>query len=200
MTALHSSSVSGRTGTFPESVRPEEFRSVKVHRKNVEKSCNQKEEAGNQREGIHEMAHHLGGEQDLENAQTNQTMLIVEARNPVFEERGREAGLSEEQNYDLDDVKSDDEKCSKCPSRLIGNTRIIVIIAVLVILIEAMVDSLNILSHDDNIGDKDEKERNHGKTTQGIEEEKLGLGGERKHDGQQMSELCLDGFQQKGKV
>lgn len=188
MTALQRSGVSGRTSTFPESVRPEEFRTVKVHRKNVEKSCNQKEEAGNQREGIHEVAHHLGGEQDLENAQSNQTMLIVEARNPIFEDRGREAGLREEQDDDLDDVKSDDEECSKCPSRLIGNTRIIVIVAVLVIFIKAMVDSLNILCHDDNVGDKDEKERNHGKTTQGIEEEELGLGGEGKH-GQQL--ICV---------
>lgn len=49
-----------------------------------------------------------------------------------------------------------------------------------------MVDSLNILCHDNNVGDKDEKERNHGKTTQGIEEEKLGFGGEGKHDGQQI--------------
>jgi len=111
-------------------------------------------------------------------------VFIVKARDPVLEERGREPSLGEEQNDNLNNVKSDDEECSKCPSRLIWDASIVIVIAVLVILINTVSDSLNILSQYDNICDEHKEERDHGQAAKGIENEKLGLGAEGKH-GQQ---------------
>jgi hypothetical protein len=89
---------------------------------------------------------------------------MIEARDPVLEERGRKSGLREEENYDLDDIESDDKKGSEGPSRLIRNAGIIVIIALFVILAaEPGFDSLNVLCHDYHVGNEDKQERDHGK-------------------------------------
>jgi len=71
VTTFHCSGISSRTSTFPESIRPEKLGAVKVHCTDVENSSNQKEEAGDQGERIHEMAHHLGSEQKLKNTQSD---------------------------------------------------------------------------------------------------------------------------------
>lgn len=112
-------------------------------------------------------------------------MLIVEARDPGLEEPGREAGLREEQDDDFDDVKSDDKESSKRSSSLIGDSGVIKVIAVLVIFVDTVADSLNILSQYNNVCNEYKEQRDHGKAAKGIEDEKLGFGGEGKH-GQQV--------------
>lgn len=76
----------------------------------------------------------------------------------------REASLGEEEHYNLDNIESDNEKSSKRSSGLIGNTGIFDIIAILVISVsDAVLDSLDILCHNDNVRDEDEQEGDHGK-------------------------------------
>lgn len=49
------------------------------------------------------------------------------------------------------------------------------------VLIDGCVNSLRIFHEDDAVGDQDEEEGDEGQEAQGIEEEKLWLGGDRKH-------------------
>lgn len=164
-TALHRRSLAGTFASSPEVNGAEEPGSVKVHGKNVEDSSNEEEEASNQWERIQEMSHHLGSEQKLKNAHSNKTAFHIEAGDPSLEEGGREAGLGEEEDDNLDDIESNNEKCSECSSGLIGNTGVFDVVAILVIFVsDTMLDSLDILCHNDDIGDEDEQQGNHGKT------------------------------------
>lgn len=165
-TALHRSSLAGTFARSPVANGAIETGSVKVHGKDVENSSNEEEKTSNQWERIQEMSHHLGSEQKLKNAHTDKTAFHVEAGNPSLEEGGREAGLREEEDNNLDDIESNDEKCPKCSSGLIGNTGVFDVVAIFVVFIsDTLLDGLDVLCHNDDIGDEDEQEGNHGKTT-----------------------------------
>lgn len=70
-TTLHCSCLAGTVAISPVINGAVESRSVKVHGEDVEDSSNKEEEASDQWERIQEMAHHLGGEQDLKNTQSD---------------------------------------------------------------------------------------------------------------------------------
>ncbi|CAG8525055.1 7278_t:CDS:2 [Acaulospora colombiana] len=123
---------------------------------------------------IQKVAHDLGGEQHLEHTEADQRMFVIEAGDPILEKPGGESSFRHEEDdafWLVWDARSPvgstvstgatktrpDEKSSK-----------------------NMQHSLD----DDNVGNKDEEEREHGKETQSVEEEELGLGGDRQH-GQQ---------------
>jgi hypothetical protein len=53
-----------------------------------------------------------------------------------------------------------------------------------VLIVVSLLERFDVLGQDDNVGDKDEEERDHGQESEGIEEEELGLGREGEH-GQQ---------------
>jgi len=112
-------------------------------------------------------------------------VLVIEARNPVREESGREAGLGREEDDGLHNIESGNEKRSKGSKRLIGDVRIIDVLAIIVVLAsDSLSDSLDILCHHYHIGDEDEQQREHRKSSKGVQDEELGGLTERKH-GQQ---------------
>jgi len=184
--ALHTLDFAGLAVVLPERDRTEVPGSVDIHREDIEEAGKQKEEAGDEWVWLKEMTKQLSTEQQLKNTNANKTACVIEAGNPFLEKRLWESSFRDEKNNNFHEIESNAEKGSEITEGLIGNARSFEIIAVFVLsVVGIMLECLDILCHENNIGNEDEQQADHRKCAKRIEEEELWLFRERDH-GQQV--------------